>query len=120
MAKKILVVDDDPAIVKYVTKILNNNGYETCSASHGKEAMEMLKSEKPSLITLDLEMEEEWGPRFYRKLTQEKELSDTPVIVITGLTGGQYAVRKAVATLAKPFNPDELMEVVRKTIGDPE
>jgi len=117
MAKKILVVDDDPEIVKYIEKVLNNNGYDTCSATDGLEAMDKLKTEKPALITLDLEMHEEWGPRFYRKLTQEDEYKDTPVIVVTGLSGGQYAVRKAVATLKKPFDPDELMKHVQKAIG---
>ena len=120
MSKKILVVDDDPEIVKYIEKILADNGYETCSAADGLEAMEQLKAQKPALITLDLEMHEEWGPRFYRKLSQEEEYKDTPVIVVTGLTGGQYAVRKAVATLSKPFDPEELVKHVKKAIGPPE
>jgi len=120
MAKKVLVVDDDPEIVKYIVKILDDNGYESCSASDGLKAMDMLKAEKPDLITLDLEMHEEWGPRFYRKLTQEEEYKDTPVIVVTGLSGGQYAVRKAVATLSKPFEPEELVKNIKKAIGPPE
>ena len=51
MVKKILVVDDDPVIVKYLTTLFADNGYETCSASDGVKAFEMLKSEKPDLIT---------------------------------------------------------------------
>lgn len=120
MAKKILVVDDDPVIVKYLVKIFDDNGYETCAAADGLEAMEKLKSEKPVLITLDLEMHEEWGPRFYRKLTKEPEYKDTPIIVITGLSAGQYAIKDAVATLKKPFDPDKLIDTVKKTIGPPD
>ena len=119
MAKKILIVDDDPVIVKYIVKICNDNGYETCTAADGIEAMEILKSEKPDLVTLDLEMHEEWGPRFYRKMTKEPDYKDLPVIVISGLSASQYAIKNAVASLDKPFDPDHLIEIVKKSIGAP-
>jgi len=117
MAKKIMIVDDDPNIVTYLKDFLGDNGYDTCSASDGSEAMEVVKKENPDLITLDLEMPEEWGPRFYRKLMKEKEFKKIPVIVITGLTGGKYAIQKAVASLTKPFDRDELLKIVKNTIG---
>ena len=78
MAKKILIIDDDPNIVTYLTDFFNDNDYETCSATDGSEALEIVKKELPDLITLDLEMPEEWGPRFYRKLSQEKEYKNIP------------------------------------------
>ncbi len=117
MAKKIMVVDDDPKIVSYLKDFLGDNGYDTCSASDGSEAMAIVRKEKPDLITLDLEMPEEWGPRFYRKLVKEKDYKRIPVIVITGLTGGKYAIQKAVASLTKPFDRDELLKIVKDTIG---
>ena len=119
MAKKILIVDDDPVIVRYLTSIFTDNGYETCSAADGLEAMEVLKREKPSLITLDLEMPDEWGPRFYRKYSKLEEYRDLPVIVISGLPGKQHAIRNMVASLGKPFDPDKLMGHVRRAIGNP-
>ena len=93
MAKKIMVVDDDAVIVKYLTKVLSDHGYETCSAADGKAAMDVLKREKPDLITLDLEMPEEWGPRFYRKYSKLAEFKDLPVIVISGLPGRHLALK---------------------------
>jgi len=117
MAKKILVVDDDAVIVKYLVKVFNDNGYETCTAADGLEAFDLLTQERPDLITLDLEMHEEWGPRFYRKMSKDKEFKGTPVIVISGLSANQYAIKNAVATLSKPFDPDELIGIVKKTIG---
>ena len=119
MAKKIMIVDDDPVIVRYLTSIFSDNGYATCFASDGLEAMDVLQREKPNLITLDLEMPDEWGPRFYRKYSRLPEFSDLPVIVISGLTGKQHAIRNAVAILGKPFDPDKLMAHVRRAIGDP-
>lgn len=117
MAKKIMIVDDDPNIVTYLEDFLGDNGYDTCSASDGSDAMDVVKKENPDLITLDLEMPEEWGPRFYRKLMKESEFKKIPVIVISGLTGGKYAIQKAVASLTKPFDRDELLRIVKKTIG---
>ncbi|MEW6671222.1 MAG: DVU0259 family response regulator domain-containing protein [Thermodesulfobacteriota bacterium] len=116
MAKKILVVDDDPVIVKYLVTLFADNGYETCTASDGVAAFEALKKEKPDLITLDLQMPEEWGSRFYRRLTKEKDLKKTPVIIISGIAG-QHAAKDAVAYLSKPFDPDKLLGIVKSTIG---
>ncbi len=117
MAKKIMIVDDDPNIVTYLTDFFGDNGYDTCSAGDGPEALDMVKKEKPDLLTLDLQMPEEWGPRFYRKLMKEKDLKKIPVIVISGLTGSKYAIQKAVASLTKPFDRDELLKIVKDTIG---
>lgn len=117
MAKKILIVDDDPNIVSYLEDFFADNGYETCSAPDGSEALSVVKREKPDLITLDLEMPEEWGPRFYRRLMKEEEFKKIPVIVISGLTGGKYAIQKAVASITKPFDRDELLRIVKDAIG---
>jgi CheY-like chemotaxis protein len=118
MAKKILIVDDDPNIINYLTDIFGDNGYETCSANGGREALEVARREKPDLITLDLEMPEEWGPRFFRRMSQDKEIMNTPVIVISGLSGNKYAIQKAVASISKPFDRDELLRLVKDAIVD--
>ena len=118
MTKKIMVVDDDPAIVDYIVQVLTYSGYETCTAAHGLEAFDMLKQEKPDLITLDLEMNEEWGPRFYRRCMKDEEFKHIPVIVISGLPSSQYAIKKAAASLSKPFDPDELLATIRKILGE--
>jgi len=119
MAKKILVVDDDPSIVEYLVSIFTDNGYATCSANDGETALKVLERERPDLITLDLEMPNEWGPRFYRKYTQNPEFKDLPVIVISGLQGIHLAIRKAVATVNKPFEPDVVLKAVEGAIGKP-
>ena len=116
MAKKILIIDDDPVIVDYLETLFKDNGYETCSATSSMEGLEVLHRERPDLITLDLQMPGEWGPRFYRKLRQDKELKDIPVIVVTGIDGS-HAIKDAVAFIQKPFDPDKLLGIVKKTIG---
>ena len=61
-------------------------------------------------------MPEEWGPRFYRKMCQEKSLKNIPVIVISGLSGGDHAIGKAVAYLSKPFDREKLLKIVKETL----
>jgi len=117
MAKKILVIDDDPIVVKYLKTLFDDNGYETASAKDGTEAEDIVKQFKPDLITLDLEMPKEWGPRFYRKMIKNDELKDIPVIVISGISDPKHAIKKAVAVIRKPFDEAKLLDIVKNTIG---
>ena len=117
MAKKILVIDDDPVVVKYLVSLLEDNGYETVTAGDGKKALEVMKTEKPDMVTLDLEMPEEWGTRFYRKFKQDADLKDTPVIVISGMPSRHLSVRDAVGYLSKPFDPEKVLALVSQTLA---
>lgn len=117
--KKIMVVDDDPNIVDYLVTVFRQRGYATCSACGGVEATEVLLRENPDLITLDLEMPEEWGPRFYKRYARMPEYKHIPVIVISGLPGIHLAIPKAVATVRKPFDPEEVLRLVEGAIGSP-
>ena len=111
MGKKIMIVDDDPAIRKYLETLFTDNGYETCIAIDGKKAVDVYTDENPDLITLDLEMPEDWGPRFFRKISKSKGF-DTPVIVISGLSSTKYSIPKAAAVFGKPFDAQKLVEKV--------
>ena len=95
---------------------MGDNGYTTCNAPSTSEGLAVVRKERPDLITLDLLMPGEWGPRFYRKLRQDKVLRETPVVVITGIDG-DHAIKDAVAFMAKPFDADKLLGIVKKTIG---
>ena len=116
MKKKILIIDDDPNIVDYLVSLFEDNGYQTFSARDVTEGLEIAKKEVPNLITLDIEFPDEWGPRFYRKMSQEKNLKNIPVIVISGLTGSDHAVGRAVASISKPFDRDKLLKIVKDNI----
>lgn len=117
MAKKVLVVDDDPNINDYIVSVLNDHGYDTCRAFSGSEGFDMAKAEKPDLITLDLEMPEGWGTALYRKIKRNQDLKDIPVIVITGLEERPASTEPIDHYLTKPFNRDEFLSIVRNSIG---
>lgn len=118
-AKTILSVDDNLDIVEYLVSIFRERGYAAYGATSGEEAMKILTQVKPDLITLDLEMPEEWGPKFHQRFSGMPQFRDIPVVVISGLPGIHRAIRKAVATLSKPFKPEDVLEVVEAAIGAP-
>lgn len=118
MAKRILVVDDEQAVVKYMTALFEDHGYEVISATDGADALEVLEETVPDLITLDLQMDKVWGPQFYRKMSKTPALKDVPVIVVSGLARPELAIKKAAAVVGKPFDPDELIRIVQEHIGE--
>ncbi len=117
MQKKILVIDDDLNVRDYLVSLFEDNGYDVCVAGNVQQGLEAVKAKKPDLITLDIEMPGEWGPRFYHKLSQDPELKNIPVVVISGLAGYEFAVVKAVASISKPFDRDELLKIVKETLN---
>lgn len=118
MAKKIMVVDDEPNIVNYLVTLFRDNGYETCSAANGSEALEVVKREKPNLITLDLDMPEDAGPMFYRRMTKDEAFQDIPVIVVSGLSAPHRAIKKAAAVVNKPFDPERMVNLVKDILAN--
>ena len=120
MKKKILVIDDDPVVLRFLESILTDNGYEVYKANDGIQGLSMLDSVKPDLITLDLQMPEQGGARFYRAMTKHPNHRRIPVIVISGLAGGRYSLPKAAGFLAKPFTPEDLVQMVKVQIGQEE
>jgi CheY-like chemotaxis protein len=118
MSKKVLVVDDEADVRKFLTAVLEKHGYETLTAEDGTKALEVAKKERPDLVILDLHMPHETGTGFYRKFSRGKEYDDTPVIVVSGLAGRELAVRKPVAVFDKPIDPDEFIAAVKKALQE--
>ena len=120
MAKKILILEDDPLIVDYLSDLFQENGYETLTASDGNEGLAKVKEEKPDLITLDVQMPERWGTIFKRILNKKEEFKDIPVVVISGIEKSEVLEKSegVVAYLSKPFDRDELLKIVKNNIGD--
>jgi len=118
MRKKILIVEDDPAVVDFLSNLFRDHGYEVCAALDGFEALQVMRDERPDMVTLDLEMPKEWGTRFYRKFKKDETLKDTPVLIISAMPSRHLSVKGAVAYLHKPFQPEEVIRLVKETIGE--
>jgi len=84
MPKKILVVDDEPDSISFLTSVLEENGYDHISACDGVEGLELAQKEKPDLILLDLIMPEKSGIIMFQELRKDPDLSNIPVVIVTG------------------------------------
>lgn len=85
--KKILVIDDEADTVTYLETLLQDNGYDTCSAGDGAAGMEKVNSEHPDLVVLDVTMPQKSGMGFYKDLKTDPQTAAVPVIFVTGVTG---------------------------------
>jgi two-component system KDP operon response regulator KdpE len=118
----ILVVDDEPAIVRLVRAKLQADGYSVISAGRGEEALTTLEDERPDLIILDLMMPGMDGFETLRRIRTE---SQVPVIMLTARSGDADRLNGfqggADDYVTKPFNPDELSArvaaVLRRSSG---
>lgn len=86
-AKKILIVDDEPDVVSYLEMLLSDAGYDTASAEDGAKGLELVRKERPDLVTLDISMPRASGTRFYNEIKTDPELKSMPIIIITAVTG---------------------------------
>jgi CheY-like chemotaxis protein len=123
--KKVLVIDDEADTVVYMETLLQDNGYETVSASDGEEGMEKVKSEKPDLVVLDVSMPQKSGMRFFREIKTNPDLATIPVIFVTGVTGfagDKDALKKFIDSrgsipspegfFSKPIDREEFLKAV--------
>ena len=115
MVKKVMVIDDDKNIVKFLSVALRENGYDVSSASDGEEGFEKIKSEKPDLIILDVMMPKRTGFVLFKQLRKNEEYKDIPVIMFTGVADSlSEQDSKKDDTFESPF--DSLRESLRKAI----
>jgi len=127
-AKKILVVDDNPVVLKALTSTLEPHGYTVFTAPDGAEAFNIVRREKPDLLLLDIFFPPDvsgsgntWDAfLIMRWLQRMDEAKDMPVIVISVADPEKYQARclaaGARAFLHKPLDPRELLDTVRKNL----
>ncbi|MFI5328531.1 MAG: ATP-binding protein [Candidatus Rokuibacteriota bacterium] len=116
--RRVLVVDDEPAIVEMVTTVLDDQGWRVDVASGGRAALERLQQTRYDLVLSDVRMPEGDGADFYRAaVAQQKELAKR-FLFMTGDTANEDAWRVLQATrapvLSKPFTPQALLHAVEQ------
>ena len=128
--KKILIVDDEAAVVSYLEMLLRDKGYHTISAHDGLEGLEIARIEKPDLVTLDVLMPKASGTRFYKEFKRDPELGAIPVVIVTAVTGpggdprtylrflsGRKIVPPPEGFFSKPIDKDEFLNKVRELLA---
>jgi DNA-binding response OmpR family regulator len=117
MSRTILVVDDEPEIVRLVRSYLEQDGYRVVTAYNGEEALYTVRHEKPDLVVLDVLMPKMDGLEFTRRVRREQ---DVPIIMLTAraeetdrIVGLEMGADDYVT---KPFSPREVVARVRAVL----
>lgn len=117
----IFVADDDPALVAGLELALTLRGYAVRTAPNGRRLLELLAVERPDLLLVDVVMPEVDGLEVVRRVRARTELSGLPVLVVTGLIGGEQRARVlgsgASGYIAKPFRLGDLMARIEEHLG---
>lgn len=126
MAKKVMIIDDDFDLVEAMRITLEAAGFEVVDAQDGSRGLEMIKSESPDLVLLDVMMSSiDEGFHVAYKIREDESIKDTPIVMLTAVgnqTGFQFNPGKDAdflpvdAFLEKPVNPKKLVDVVRQNI----
>ncbi len=122
MAKRILIIDDEPDVAKMLVLRLHAKGYEVSVSTDAKKGLAALEALRPDLLLLDYHLPDMLAPIFVQDM-QAKGLGQIPIILITATT--ESIAKKAQECSAsgyilKPIEPEELYEKVGKYLGNHE
>lgn len=127
MSKKILAIDDEVDTLTFYSELLEDNNFTPITAENGIEGLKKAREEKPDLILLDIMMPKKSGMKTYRELKKDPDLSNIPVIIITGISK-QVDFKTLLdrpstgrlspeGHLTKPLTADNLIEEIQKVFG---
>ncbi len=126
-SSRILIVDDDPDIVVYLSSFLEDHGYEPMTAGDSRAALNVLPEFKPDVILVDVMMPGRSGLDLLVQLRRDAQWKDLPIVVITGndlileddcqsYLGAHQGVRGPDGVLGKPVDPGTLLAVIREVL----
>src|SRR5881628_1459038 len=117
---KILVADDDQSLVRTLTWILKENGYEVIIAPGGEGLMGKLEEERPNLLLLDIMMPKVDGLQLLARMKADDRFRDVPVLMISSMPPEEATVKAlglgAADFISKPFRVRELLARVKAHI----
>ncbi len=120
MEKKVLIIDDEPEMLKMISYALEKAGFKTATCDSGKQALAAISSHKPDLLILDVMLPGIDGYSLGQQIAGNPETKGIPVIVLTALEPSKPLFQKfsqVVAFMTKPCNIDELVSQVQKAVG---
>lgn len=116
MARKLLIVDDDPGMRFMLRLIFEQAGFEVLEAEHGGVALERFKESRPDVVVTDLMMPVMDGLRLIRHLRSVSNTATIPIVVVSANPNGSEATRVADAAVPKPFLPADLVQTVKSLL----
>jgi CheY-like chemotaxis protein len=123
MPKTVLLIDDETVVVDIAKRKLDKLGYSVLTANDGLEAIEILRTARPELIVLDIQMPKMNGYTFLTELRKnpDQEVAAIPVIIVTAYaeTNPIFNRHGVIAYLLKPLKLQELLDKVQEVLGAP-
>ena len=120
----ILCVDDESANLKLLENILVPRGYEVVSVASGEDALRKIKTRPIDLVLMDLMLPGMDGLQVSRKIKDNKKARNIPIIMLTAHSGVESFIKslsnEVFAYLHKPFETEELLNLVRAALGQSE
>jgi len=121
MRKKILIVDDEPDIVKTISMMLNLEGYEAIFAANGEDAIEKIRIDKPDLVILDVVLPGINGKEIAARLKEDSLYQKIPIILITAqMQKNELEALKKLPVdfyIAKPFDLQLLCSKIKELLN---
>lgn len=119
---KILIVEDDPLMARLYEKVFKFEGYEVDVALNGREGLDKVRANKPTVMVLDIMMPEMNGLEVLDKLKADPETKTIPVVVLTNLAGGQDAeaalTKGAVKYIVKSeYEPKQIANMIKEVLA---
>jgi CheY-like chemotaxis protein len=118
MAAKVLIVDDEPHMLRVAELSLRKGGFELLTGRNGRQAIELARLARPNLIVMDVLMPEMDGLTALRELKQDPCTAGIPVIMITArghvMTRQEAETSGAALFLTKPFSPTQLLQEAQR------
>jgi len=127
--RTVLVVDDEPDVRRYLATILEDAGFAVRTAADGEEALAIIRTDPPDLVSLDLIMPRKSGHRLLYELKRDKALSRIPVLIVTAHARdelGKGTLQELLANgvmsgpgtyLEKPVSPLTYVRSIERALG---
>jgi len=117
----VMIVDDSLTVRRITSKLLAREGFDVLTAKDGIEALELLETDTPDVILLDIEMPRMDGFEFTKKIKSDPKNSGIPIVMITSRTAEKHRNRARELGvdlyLGKPFQEDELLGQLREMLA---
>jgi CheY-like chemotaxis protein len=114
--RRLLIVDDEVAIVEALLDVLVSEGYDVCTAYNGAEGLKRMTEVRPDLVLLDMMMPVMDGRELLHRMRQDGALKSIPVIVMSAGRISEEERRNSSRFLAKPFELDVLLATIAEEI----
>jgi len=131
MARKIMIIDDEPDISMYLSAVLEDNGYDTCLLGEKENVSDAVLDQKPDLIVLDIMMPRRSGVSIYKELRTGSRFRNIPIVLISGMPKAKDFMEEEMRNLVaddtiplpdglieKPIKVPALIELIGKSLGE--